>query len=218
LRINLKVKAFLNNYLNLNFNLMFKQFLSIGLVLMIALSISCKGPEGEVGPKGDTGATGPAGPAGPAGKDGESTGGNFGSLVVLMEENVETDADGHISFGSDTFFEGATPSQKESFEKGSFQVFLKEGGAYFPVPGPVLFSVEQDVVSYAYYYEVVENAFGVSIFRTSNTEKPVRKFEEVRLLIIPAMMEGGRSAVNWSNYDEAVKALGLTEKDVRRLK
>ena len=197
---------------------MFKQFLSIGFIFIVALSLSCKGPEGEVGPKGDTGATGPAGPSGPAGQDGEGTGGNYGSLVVLMEQNVETDAEGNISFGSDTFFEGASASQIESFEKGSFQVFLKEGGAYFPVPGPVLFSVEKDLVSYAYFYEVVENAFGLSIFRTSDTEKPVRKFEEVRLLIIPAMMEEGRRAVNWSNYNEAVKALGLTEKDVRRLK
>ncbi|KQS31426.1 hypothetical protein [Dyadobacter sp. Leaf189] len=183
-------------------------------VMVLAVS-SCEGPEGPAGPKGDTGAAGPAGPAGPAGEDGEDgTGsGMSGSVIAFMGE-IETDTSGNMIVGDTAFFADATDEEILSFEKGMFQVFLKDNGAYFPVPGYVLF--EDEAISYGYYYQIDGNGLYFPIFRTSAADNPQRSFEEVRVVFIPALNAGKQNAnVNWKNYDEAVKALGLTEADVK---
>lgn len=191
---------------------MFKKLLMIAWVGLVGLTVSCKGPQGDVGPQGEQGATGATGATGPAGQDGEGSGG--GSVIAFMGE-LETDSTGNAFFGADDFFDGATAVQIESVEKGSFQVFVKDDGAYFPIPGFVLFSDE--AISYGYYYAVEGNGLYFQLFRTSAATKPQRTFEEIRVLYIPAINASGRSSVNWKNYEEATTALGLTETDVRKV-
>ncbi|TLU99043.1 collagen-like triple helix repeat-containing protein [Dyadobacter luticola] len=196
---------------------MFKKLLLFAWVaLMVAFIASCKGEQGDVGPKGDTGAAGPTGPAGPAGADGQDgTGGGGGGSIIAFMGEIETDTAGNMVVGDTAFFTGFTADEIKSVEKGVFQVYLKDDGAYFPVPGLVLFSDE--AISYGYYYAVEGNALYFPIYRTSAAKVKKRSFEEVRVLVIPAANANGRvsSNVNWKNYDEAVAALGLTEADVK---
>jgi len=193
-----------------------KLLLFASVVLMIAM-VSCKGDDGAVGPAGAAGPQGPAGPAGPAGKDGEDgTGGAAGSIIAFMGE-LETDTAGNAIVGDTAFFADFTADEIASVEKGAFQVFIKDDGAYFPLPGFVLFADE--AISYGYYYAIDGLGLYFPIFRTSQATVKKRTFEEIRILVIPASNATRLNPnVNWQNYEEAVAALGLTETNVKRVK
>ncbi|MHA4738302.1 collagen-like triple helix repeat-containing protein [Dyadobacter sp. MSC1_007] len=192
---------------------MFKKLLLFACVALMIALVSCEGKQGEVGPKGDTGAPGPAGPVGPAGKDGEDgTGGGGGALIAFMGE-LETDTSGNAIVGDTAFFKDFTADEIASVEKGAFQVFIKDDGGYFPLPGYVLF--EDEAISYGYYYVVDGLGLYFPIFRTSAAKVKKRTFEEIRVLVIPAANLRLNSNVNWQNYEEAVAALGLTESNVK---
>ena len=197
---------------------MFKKLLLVAWVCVALFLVNCKGDDGAVGPKGDTGAAGPAGPAGPAGADGGSDttgGGASGSIIAFMGE-LETDTSGNAIVGDTAFFDGLSAEQIASVEKGAFQVYIKDDGAYFPLPGYVLFADE--AISYGFYYVVDGLGLYFPIFRTSDATIKQRTFEEIRVVVIPALNASRLSAINWKNYDEAVASLGLTEKDVKIIK
>jgi hypothetical protein len=194
---------------------MFRRLLLFACVALMIALVSCEGKQGEVGPKGDTGAAGPAGPAGPAGKDGEdgTGGGSSGSVIAFMGE-LETDTAGNAIVGDTAFFKDFTADEIASVEKGSFQVFIKDDGGYFPIPGYVLF--KDEAISYGYYYVVDGLGLYFPIFRTSAAKVRKRTFEEIRVLVIPAVNATRLNQnVNWQNYEEAVAALGLTESNVK---
>lgn len=192
-----------------------KLLLFASVVLMIAM-VSCKGDDGAVGPAGATGPQGPAGPAGPAGKDGEDGTGGSGSIIAFMGE-LETDTSGNAIVGDTAFFKDFSADEIASVEKGAFQVFIKDDGAYFPLPGFVLF--KDEAISYGYYYVVDGLGLYFPIFRTSQATVKKRKFEEIRILVIPASNATRLNPnINWKNYDEAVAALGLTEANVKKVK
>ncbi|MCE7061392.1 hypothetical protein [Dyadobacter sp. CY343] len=186
-------------------------FAWIGSVVLF--TSSCEGPEGPQGEVGPQGVAGPAGPAGPAGQDGQGGGGGAGSIIAFMGE-IETDTAGNVVVGDTAFFSDFTDEEVASVEKGAFQVYIKDDGGYFPIPGTVLF--EDEAISYSYYYVVEGNGLYFPIFRTSNAKVRQRTFEEIRVLVMPALNLGKENAkINWKNYDEAVKALGLSESDVK---
>jgi uncharacterized protein YaiE (UPF0345 family) len=189
---------------------MFKKLLIIAWVGLVGLTVSCKGPQGDVGPQGEKGDAGAVGPAGPAGQDGEGSGSGAGSLIVFMDE-LEIDSTGVVTFGSDTYFEGASEEEIAAFEKGGYLVYAKSGGAYFPLPGYVLFSDE--AISYSYLYARENLGLYFEIFQTSNAEVPTRKFEEIRVIVMPALNARLSSSVDWKNYNAAVAALGLKEEN-----
>lgn len=190
---------------------MFKKLLIIAWVGLVGLTVSCKGPQGDVGPQGEQGATGATGPQGPAGESGEGSA-SAGSIIVFMD-GLDVDSTGWAGFGSDTFFEGASEDEIAAFEKGAYLVYAKSGGAYFPLPGYVLFSDE--AISYSYLYARENQGLYFEIFQTSNAKVPKRSFEEIRVLVMPALNARQSTSVDWKDYHAAVTALGLTENDIK---
>ena len=192
---------------------MLKKLLLFAWIGSVALfTSSCEGPEGPQGEVGPQGVAGPAGPAGPAGEDGTG-GGGAGSIIAFMGK-IETDTAGNVVVGDTAFFAEFTDDEVASVEKGAFQVYIKDQGAYFPIPGHVLF--DDEAISYSYYYVVDGNGLFFPIFRTSNAKVKKRTFEEIRVLVMPALnLEKVNSDINWKDYNEAVKALGLSEADVK---
>jgi hypothetical protein len=185
---------------------MLKKLLIVAWVGLVGISLSCKGPEGDVGPKGDTGAQGPAGPAGPAGaagKDGTSGAGAF----VLATGADTTDAEGGFLLG----LSGVTAENKAVLESAAVLVYLKNGDAFWPVPGVVGFAT--GVSDFTALHYVNGTNFFVDIFQTNWSEDsdtaPRRIVQGIKVVVIPATALRMNADVNLKNYEETIAAFGL---------
>lgn len=195
---------------------MFKKLLIGAWFCGAVFLVSCKGDDGAVGPagaKGDTGAAGPTGATGATGAAGANGTGSGGGSIIAFMGSLTTDTSGNAIVGDTAFFKDFTAAEIASVEKGAFQVYIKDDGAYFPLPGFVLFA--DQAISYGFYYVVDGLGLYFPIFRTSAATVKKRTFEEIRVVVIPA--SNLRLNLNLKNYDEVVAALGLTEKDVKKI-
>lgn len=200
---------------------MFKKLLLLAWVVMIGVTLSCKGPDGDVGPagakgdKGDTGATGATGPAGTS-----DTTGSGPAALILTTDAFTTDSLGNAGFYYEKFFEGLSADGIASVENGAVLVYIKSGGSWFAVPGLVIFP-DKSSGQYSFYYGVDGTDFYFQILRlSSSTGSTIKKtFEDIRIVLVPGTNLGRMDAsVNWKSYDAALAALGLTEKDVKAVK
>jgi len=201
---------------------MFKKLLIIAWVGLVAVSVGCKGDQGDVGPqgaKGDTGAVGPTGPAGPAGESGEGV----GVVPLIYSFGADTtDADGY--FPTITV-DDLSAEEEEAWDSAVIMVYLKSGGAYWPLPGVVGFGTA-GTSQFTFVHGIAEKTFFVEAFqldwsgRTAAADKPpVRIVQDFRLIVIPGSKVGKLNAqASWKTYEEAVSALGLNESDVRVIK
>jgi hypothetical protein len=200
---------------------MLKKLLMVAWVGLVGISLSCKGPAGDVGPKGDPGAAGAPGapgapgPAGPAGKDGTSGAGAF----VLTTGADTTDAEGGFLMG----LSGVTAENKAVLESAAILVYLKVGDAFWPVPGVVGFAT--GVSDFTALHYVNGTNFFVDIFQTNWSENvdaaPKRIVQGIKVVVIPASALRLNADVNLKNYEETIAAFGLagkteTELDLQR--
>jgi hypothetical protein len=192
---------------------MFRRLLLFAwLGLMVVLVTNCKGPQGDVGPQGETGAQGPAGPTGPAGEDGQNGGGS--GAFILSSGADETDSTG----GYITGIPDLTPELDTVLQSSAILVYVKSQNVYWPLPGLVLFG--NAASQFTFVHGIQSNTFFVELFQTGWSEDvddaPKRTFQDVRIVIIPGTVLGGRlDAETLKSYEKTIASLGLTDKDVK---
>jgi hypothetical protein len=193
---------------------MFKKLLLFAWMGLTVLAVSsCEGPEGPAGPKGDTGAAGPAGPAGPAGEDG--TGGGAGAAILSIGE-IETTEDGGVlgRIGIDSL----TADEQGLYESSVVMVYVRAQGVWWPLPGTVIFDNEK-ASDFTFIHGVENSTFFVDIINIrwyeDVEEAPMRTFEDVRIILVPGELLRSSAEVDWKDYNKAVAALGLSEKNVK---
>ncbi|WP_254561958.1 hypothetical protein [Dyadobacter diqingensis] len=193
---------------------MLKKLLFGICVCFVALLVSCKGDDGAVGPvgaKGDTGATGATGPAGE-----DATG---GSSAIILTTGAVTGAgtNGDLSFG---LVDSLTTDEASFYDSGvAVLVYAKSLGVWWPLPGSVQFTGNK-ASGFTFVHGVDSGVFFVDIFTTGNSEglatAPVRSFDDIRVVLLPDLGARRSSEINWNNYEETIKALGLTAADVKK--
>jgi hypothetical protein len=197
---------------------MFKKLLIIAWVGLVGLTVSCKGPQGDVGPQGEKGDTGAVGPAGPAGQDGEGSGDGNGSFVFTNGADT-TDAEGN-------FYSGLTfPNASDAalFENSAVLVYIKSQGVYWPLPGIVSFgqnAQDNKFSNFTFVHYIDGSSFFIDILMTSWSEEqntvPTRIAQDIKVIVVPSQLLGRvNGELKTKTYEEAMSILGLTEKDVK---
>lgn len=162
---------------------------------------SCDKLKGDVGPAGPQGETGIQGPKGDKGDPGTAAGGS--GAIQLSTDTISTDADGNLSF--------SIPLTKEtiaSVEKGVVLIYAKSENLWFPLPGIVVFGKEASTFTYAYGINDVN--IEVLIIQTSETVVK-RKFQNIRVVVVPASNGRLSADVDYKKYPEVQKAFNLPE-------
>lgn len=169
-----------------------RKLLVVFLLGMLPFIYSCEGPEGPAGPEG------PQGIAGEKGDPGDPAG-----AVQFSLDTLSTNASGERSVGLTL-----TQDIAASVENGVILVYAKNNNTWFPLPGLVFFTNE--AASFSFAYQVSNLNFGLLLYETSATPK-ARKFQKVRLVIVPAVNGRLNAELDWKNYEEVRKALNLPE-------
>ena len=177
---------------------MMRKLLFLALMGSLPFLYSCDKLKGDVGPAGPQGEQGVAGPKGDKGE----AGGGSGALQ-FSRDTASTDADGALGLGFTLTQENA-----KAIEKGVILVYAKSGGFWFPLPGIVFFG--EEVTNYTFVYQVDKLTLNLVVLET--VEKPkVRKFQSLRVVVIPAANARLNAEVDYKNYEEVREAFDLPE-------
>jgi hypothetical protein len=168
------------------------RLLIVFLLGMLPFIYSCEGPEGPAGPEG------PQGIAGEKGDPGDPAG-----AVQFPFDTLSTTAQGSRVLGFTL-----TQQIAASVENGVILVYAKSSDLWFPLPGLVIFGNE--ATSFTFAYEVDNLDFNLLLLETSDAPK-ARKFQKVRVVIVPAANGRLNAELDWKNYEEVRKALNLPE-------
>lgn len=188
--------------------------------------VACKGPQGDIGPQGaagPTGATGatgtqgspgsvgPQGPAGPTGAQGPQ--GVPGAANLLASAWTLAKATDWQSDNDPQYF-------YVGFDEANVtQAVLDKGMvvAYYRDPGRrnVVLSVPSvtEEASLGYFYEVTQNRGRMNFDLTFSKPRliPIDFNLEFRWIVIPPNPGGRMAAVDWKNYEEVRRVLGLVD-------
>ncbi|MCE7043332.1 hypothetical protein [Dyadobacter sp. CY312] len=185
-----------------------------GLALLL---MNCKGDDGAVGPAGAAGAKGDTGATGPAGAKGDT--GVSGAARYYASGIDTTDAKGFFY----KVIEAKTAADEAFWEEAVVLAFVKTNGVYWSLPGTVSFPGGAES-TFGYYHGYSEKVFYAEIFQkdwtgktAENTVPPARIVQDVRIVAIPASAMRMSATVNWKSLDETLKALGLSESDLKVL-
>ena len=186
---------------------MLKKLLMVISVCFVVFLAGCKGDDGPVGP---------AGPAGPTGATGQAGADGGGSSAAIISTGAQTSTEGGgFSIGLDSL----TTEQSEDYNSVVVMVYIKAQGVWWPLPGVVSFG-NSAVSDFTFVHGVDESTFFVDILTTNWSENqdtaPTRNFEDIRIILVPGSLLKLSADVNWKNYDEAVKALGLSDTIVKQ--
>lgn len=163
------------------------------LVLIGLVFSACEGPQGEVGPEG------PQGPQGVQGEQGEpGTAGAF----QFSTGAAQTDESGDVFFA----LEDLPADAIASVEKGVILVYAKSQNLWFPLPGIVLFGQNQ-VSNYSFFYGIEGSDMNVYLLQTSETAQ--RSFQDIRVVVVPALNARLSAEVDLKNYEAVRKAFNL---------
>ena len=193
---------------------MIKQLILIAWVGLAVASLGCKGSKGDIGPAGPAGPTGQTGAIGDTGVAGTDA---LGAKVITTGA-VRSDGGGY-TFGISKL----TPADTVFLSTCGVFVYIKSQTYWHSIPGVVPFGTDSTTFNFKYALRNATNAFIVNIRPITWTEDqptaPERQFEAIRVILVPTEAYGRiNSSVNMKNYDEAVKALGLSESDVQVIK
>ena len=178
---------------------MMRKLIVVLLMGSLPFLYSCDKLKGDVGPAGPQGEQGVAGPKGETGDAGTGTGG----ALQFSRDTASTDADGALGFGFTLTQENA-----KAIEKGVILVYAKSGGYWFPLPGLVFFG--EDVTNYTFLYQVDKLALNLVILETVENPK-IRKFESVRVVVIPASNGRLNAEVDYKDYEAVRKTFNLPQ-------
>ncbi len=197
---------------------MLKKLWLPGLFVLAILLANCKGDDGDVGPAGPAGPKGDSGAVGAPGPKGDT--GVSGAARYYATGIDTTDAKGFLY----TIVEATTPADEAFWESAVVLAFVKVNGVYWALPGTVTFPGNSES-QFGYYHGYSEKTFYAEIFqkdwtgKASPTDIPPRRIvQDLRIVAIPATQMRLNAAINWTDYQETIAALRLTEKDLVRLK
>jgi hypothetical protein len=174
----------------------------IAVMAMVAASCSKEGPTGPAGPAGPAGTAGPAGAAGAAGPAGTANVIYSGWLDVAFTSSSSTPGD--------TTWTGIIPATKldnTMLNTGEIKVYINWGTStaqdISPLPyfdGGILLNPEFTLQKIYLFSNV-----NASTFTNSGS-----KYAQYRYILIPGGTNA-RSMVDWNNYAEVQKYLGLKD-------
>ncbi len=200
---------------------------STSLYLLLALPLffsSCSkdGPTGPAGPQGPAGPTGAAGAAGTAGTAGAQGAPGTANVIYSnwLDVAYQADTATNPTTGKiDTFSYSAVipaPQLVDSIlNKGEIKVYFNAGSdsagsqAIFPLP-----------IYEAFYFGIIINTFyapqSITLTATGNASSFTNNgnhYFQYRYILIPGGTAAGRkpNGVNWNNYAEVKKYLGLKD-------
>lgn len=172
---------------------MIRKLLFFCLVGMLPLLSSCDKLKGDIGPEGPQGETGAKGDPGEPGDP-------AGAIQVTLD-TASTDANGDLVRGFEI-----GQANVGSVEKGVILVYAKASNAWFAMPGPVFFA--DGASNYTYAYAIQGINLVIQLFQLD--EKPIkRKFQAVRVVLVPAVNGRLNAEIDYKNYEEVRKAYNL---------
>jgi hypothetical protein len=181
-----------------------------GLMLILALGITSCTKEGPAGAKGDTGAAGTpgaTGPQGPAGNPG--TPGTPASVYYSPWTDVTYTAVDQNSDGTTDYYRGTINAPKlvdSILQRGEIKVYLNLNTAAAPQIMPLPYA--DYIMPFFSLNTITLQAF---IPNTSTTTVNGSKIQQYRYILIPGLVTGRTKGVNWDNYEEVKKYLGLKD-------
>lgn len=195
----------------------------LAMLACLLLLNACIGPEGDVGPqgpagpqgpKGDTGATGAQGPAGPQGPQGvPGTPGNPNILQYNFPAGglipADTTAPTYVANTAQLFLTGV---DKPTLDKSAVLGYVKfvETDPWYAVPFTTFSGPH--TISYSLTAGIdAQNRAYAFILRSTNLPFPrSTAFFHIRLLVVPAnVLNGGRTTLDWSDYESVRRAFHL---------
>ncbi|GHB81272.1 collagen-like protein [Persicitalea jodogahamensis] len=156
---------------------------------------SCDKLKGEIGPAGEQGEQGIQGEKGDPGDP-------AGAIQVTLD-TASTDANGDLARG---FEVGA--ANAAIVEKGAVLVYAKTSIAWFPLPGPIIFA--DGVSNYTFAYVIQGANLVVQLLQLDEVPKK-RKFQAVRVVLIPAANARLNADIDYKDYEAVRKAYNLPE-------
>lgn len=193
---------------------MIKNLIIIAFLSLSVVFVSC---EGDVGPAGETGPAGPAGPGGPAGTQGPKgdtgvAGQNGIGARVIQSGNVNSYQGGYVLGRS-----GLTTADSLFLAKSVIQVYVASQGRWWALPGRAYWD-DNTYTNFAVYNRYLNSRLYIVLrpidWSEDQETAPERFFTDIRAVIIPMTDFRSNGEVDYSNYEETVKSLGLTEADV----
>lgn len=186
--------------------------ISVSLLFVYCSKDGDAGPQGPAGPAGPAGPTGPTGPQGPAGTA-NVIASNW--LDVTFAADTIHNTDGSI----DTLWwvgEIAAPKLVDSIvNKGTVKVYANMNFysntpstpfvTTLPLTDLAIFGLNITPYFSTQKITMIANA-NVSTFTDNNI-----KYFQYRYVIIPSSMPARMATINWNNYEEVKKYLGLTD-------
>lgn len=178
-------------------------FSSLLLTVILVFSYCSKDP--EAGPQGPAGPAGPAGPVGPQGPKGDT-----GVANVIYSNWLD------VSYQEDTDNPGTWLAQinapkltNDIINKGEIKVYWNLGSAADPLVVPIPYFDGGTIINPLYDVGAIyllTNAGDVGTATSGGV-----KFQQYRYILIPGVVPGRMATVNWNNYEEVKKYLGLKD-------
>jgi hypothetical protein len=187
-----------------------KRVLLIAALAIPTLFFSCEGPEGAIGPKGDAGQVGQQGPKGDKGDKGDKgeAGESAGAFQITLGASTCNE------YGSVWDTTALTGKNLLAVEKGLVQAYVKSSGSWFPIPNKIRLISEEsnlgDIKEVLFAYRVVEGSLATTVHVFEANEKRY-KFQDVRVVIVPASNARLNAELDWTSYEEVRKAFNLAE-------
>jgi hypothetical protein len=183
-----------------------------GLLMAVVLVFTHCAKDGDTGPQGPAG---PAGPLGPIGTQGPK--GDTGTANVVYSAWLDVEYDAVTTTAGDTIAWAAEiPAPKLTsaiLTRGEIKVYLNAGTAadpaVFPLPINDLYALTGISNLNAYFTLSAINLYSTEDASTF-TEQGVKAFQ-YRYILIPGVVPGRMSTINWNNYEEVKKHLGLLD-------
>ena len=174
------------------------------LFTVILVFVGCA-KDGETGPQGPAG---PAGPAGPTGTQGPK--GDVGTANVIYSAWLD------VTFQEDAANPGnflgqitAPKLTSDIITKGEMKVYLNLGTAADPtvLALPISSDLGFAVIP---FFEIGAITLLSDIDAGTEGTGTAKSFQ-YRYVLIPGVVPGRRATIDWNNYEEVKKHLGLTD-------
>ena len=195
---------------------MFKNLIIIAFFCLSVIFVGCDGDKGDVGPQGPAGPTGAAGAAGAKGDTGVNGKDGIGARVISTGrvnsfQGGYTLGKSNLTAADSVFFANSViqvfvTARHQSFNQ--VRTYGMPGKAYFDTNDYTHFEFNTLYRNSRIYIELVADNWS-----GGGATAPVRVFDNIKAVIIPASEFRKNGEVNYSSYEETLKSVGLTEAD-----
>jgi hypothetical protein len=194
---------------------MLKNLTIVAFFSLALFFAGCKGDQGDVGPAGaagPAGANGAAGAQGPKGDTGTKGLDGIGAMVISTGP-VKSESGGFV-FGKLLL----TPADSVVLANSVIQVYVTANNRVWGMPGKAYWNGLATFTDFSFYSRYLNTRLYVALIPERWSEDqatpPERDFQDIRAVIIPVTKYKARLNLDYSNYEETMKSLGLTEADV----